>query len=206
MRRAVMLVMAATVVAGGLILPGAPAHADHAWGFEHWYSAAGQTSAPPVYDRNDTWRGGIQLADDAARFWTSTSVVGTHRGSYPTINPYLASRGGNAWDCNFQPWAIIICVEDSWWAGWAAKAEIDPWGTEGHIQSCRIVLNAAHLRNEQDWRVRVIVRHEMGHCLGLGHTGPSWATTPVMAAKPEALWASEHDVHALYDMYYWHKH
>ncbi|MCA1571923.1 MAG: matrixin family metalloprotease [Chloroflexi bacterium] len=177
-----------------------PASANHEWRYGHWYrTAASGYSWIPVYDRNVTFRNGESMSADAAWVWRDAS--------WGRVNPYLAAHGGGggAWDCSARDWAIVICVGDprdlagnrideATWCHWFD-------GNPNHIQWCVITLNA--YTTMSDLRLRAVLRHGMGHAVGLHHND---STNSVMYSSAPTIYPNAHDTWALGDMYrdHWH--
>lgn len=200
----------ALALLGAIMAPAPPAMADHAWYGGHWYRTAGQYPQPPVYDRNVTFRNGFSYAADAAGTWATASYHGA--GGVYTIRPYVPSNGfgGDASDCSLRDWAIVICSAERVYDPGAynevyARAYPVDFDNFGHIKGCVIRLSLSKLAGVSDYFLKVVMRHEMGHCLGLIHTGTADSVMRAydFAAYPPAN-TNLHDTYALHDMYYWH--
>lgn len=200
MKRTRLLVVALAAVLG-LLLPALalPAQADHVWVHGHWGRRWSQTPEPPVYDRNMTFRGGFSFAADAAGYWGEKSK----RYGYYTVRPYVAAFGGGG-GCSAPDWTIVICGTTG--LPRDARATILKENATGHIISCLIELDVNKLYWASDYLLQIVVRHEMGHCLGIGHT----ANNTVMRGEPypeaTTIYVGQHDIDALHDLYYWHGH
>lgn len=173
-----------------------PAQAAHEWGYGHWWKQdAYSIVIPTMYDRKNTVRNGFYFANDAADFWWSVSGF--------RYGPNDLHSGGNPWDCSPVAWSVVICTGDP---GSGGDASTQRWNIslqDAHTQACVVRLKPNW--NPSFTRLQAVVRHEFGHCGGLGHQ-PSYTYT-VMAPSAPSIDANQHDIDGIRGMYaYNHYH
>jgi hypothetical protein len=187
-----------------------PAHANHAWIWGHWYAEwSGETPAPPIWDRNNTYRTGISSHGDDYIFRHAA-----HRWRYNSeyaIRPWLQYIGGDPWDCSPRDWMIVVCLghpgTDS--AGRPALGSMQPTYHDNqlHFRGAVIRLNPWH-----DWsstnQLANVGTHELGHALGLGHYFCDCRSVmdPDQGNSTGIRWPDDHDKHSMWDMYLNHAH
>lgn len=128
------------------------------------------------------------------------------------IFPYVAGVGGDPWDCSPRAWAIVVCVKNFWDSD-PAIATADPFyfnagaccGIQSkHIMGCVVTIRANTAAWNDLTRLRIATTHELGHCLGLGHTN---FANSVMRQASQFEFPIKHDWDVLWDpMYGTHSH
>lgn len=187
MRKVSLFLASATVLAMFFTLP---ATADHAFGLGHW----GNGYAPVV---SHNWNDGGTDANvsDGAYYWQDTGFVQGYNPPLPRYEPNF---------CGYRTGWIITCTvssADSRLQGYEGIAYpyyyVD--GT-GHIAGMQVfgADNMSLYRRQQVWR------HEMGHAIGLDHTGDGGC---VMRADGNVVPGTrcQHDIDAVYSMYTAHR-
>lgn len=171
-------------------LSATPASADHTNVYGHWADSQAWPGKPvEVDDRTLVRSYGVYLAQDAANFWRYT-ISGEH------IRPYVARQSYDPFNCSPVYGRTVVCYDNA--SGHQGQALVWYSGAGGasHIYQCvvKIRTNLAEERRVQ------VMRHETGHCLGLGHS----ALFSVMRHDAPTRDAHQHEKDAMATVYRYH--
>lgn len=154
--RAAIGILTLALLITGLGPAAPPAAADHANDPGHWRSGVYPIVTVPYCAGN-----GCELVQDAAYFWQN-------RGYTKGFTPPLPRTG---YDCNPNWNEISVCFVD--YSNPVLQGNLGithrstyPWDL-AHMGWAQIFVCG----NCSGWDQQATLRHEMGHALGLGHTG-----------------------------------
>lgn len=161
----------------------------------------------------DMSEGALNTAiDKAVQLWNSvpTASITLHRGMQVGVTAATAADP----DINFEQDAVITCSNDfstdfdhlSSPPGAGVVGGIGGFiSTAGRISKSYVVLNstgaAADITQLSDTKLAILIAHEMGHALGLGHSGEESALMYYSIGSKTELNLSEDDMAGLAYLY-----
>jgi len=182
-RRALLLMIVFACVAVQYVLP---ASAHHSWNGFHWPRTKNPVTVTFGDNVDATWK---PFLVTAARDWDASAVVNTTIAPGKSCKQLVAGR-------------IEVC-SNNYDAGWMGSTDLDV-RAGNHINAASVKINSKYLPVTKPAKRQLVICHELGHALGLGHQdvnsdNPNLGSCLDYTHKPAGPPSNEHPNKGDYD-------